>query len=67
MGGWNPQLDELLAEDEHGITLTQVRPYVHFDPLLSCHSVQGSCVSCLEALNACSNPSETGQLDVFSC
>ena len=25
MGGWNPQLDELLAEDEHGRPLTQVR------------------------------------------
>ena len=24
MGGWNPQLDELLAEDEHGRPLTQV-------------------------------------------
>ena len=25
MGGWNPQLDELLAADEHGRPLTQVR------------------------------------------
>lgn len=24
MGGWNPQLDELLAEDEDGRPLTQV-------------------------------------------
>ena len=27
MGGWNPQLDELLAEDAHGRPLTQVHPY----------------------------------------
>ena len=25
MGGWNPQLDELLADDEHGRPITQVR------------------------------------------
>ena len=40
MGGWNPQLDELLAEDEDGRPLTQVRFMATQDGVLSCQCDQ---------------------------
>ena len=45
MGGWNPQLDELLAEDEHGQPLTQVRRLSALLGLFLC-AIPGCCKTC---------------------
>lgn len=52
MGGWNPQLDELLAEDEQGRPLTQVGLVLVHDALTCLVNLSVADMPCMRAGSA---------------